>query len=132
MNDPNWIASLSTTEQPEFPGSLAKALRIRRRQRRTVAAAIGGMVAAVIAVAVLWIAQPQAPAPLTPVMVDSHKPAPQPEPTANSPSDSSPLTIASLYGAPGNLPLEFSGETEASLRIGDHWDPDRVRAWVLD
>ena len=133
--EPTWLNSLSTKPAPDVPGAFLHALRERRRERRQRVIAGGGL-ALVIAIAIGagWLAfDPSSPVRTQiPIAIF---PEESPKPMSFIPTREI-ATAASIYAADDLASLDRLASAASSdaerLRIGDHWDPERVKAWVLD
>ena len=141
--EPIWLNSLSSEPAPEIPGEFLAALGRRRQERRRRMAAGVGVGAMVVAVAgAAWVSlgpggaggggtPPEGPRPI------AERSGPMDEaPAAITPMDGV-VTVALIYGQGDvadldRLALAESSGNDRQMRIGDHWDPDRVRAWMLD
>jgi hypothetical protein len=131
--EPKWLDGLSAADAPEVPHAVITAVRARRRQRRLHTA--GSLAAVALAAAIVtWaIGRPQPrrgplPAHLAQTPGTSAKPALPP---------ADPGVIALVYGIARDSDLDRLASAspaggELSLRIGDRWDLDRVKAWVLE
>lgn len=133
---PKWLDSLSADASavPEIPGQVLLALRNRRRDRhRKMAAGWGGLTAVVAISGALWMFNRPVVAPSPTPIADSH---PLPPSTPLSPNlEPGVITAASIYGNDPDLDrlaVAPPARDDRQMRIGDHWDPDRVEAWVLD
>lgn len=131
---PKWLDSLSSeaSAAPEIPSQVLFALRNRRRDRhRKLAAGWGGVTAVVAIAGALWMSNQPVAAP-TPI-AESHPAIPS---IPLSPSlQPGVITAASIYGNEPDLDRIAAAppaRDDRQMRIGDHWDPDRVEAWVLD
>lgn len=129
-SDPSWLDSLSPSTAPEFPRHLAEALRTRRRKRRLgMAKGVGGAAALGLALTAAWNSYQTPRLPPLPI-AERPDPGPTPEP-AQAPD----VTIASIYGRDlglDRLASDSPAGQERQFRIGDHWDPQQVEAWVLE
>lgn len=133
--DPAWLNALTTQQAPEVPSQFLRAVHIRRRERRQrLMAQTGLAVILAIAAAGVWIALLPKPLPSPPVVPIASVPVSHSgPPTVHSPG--SALTPASLYSGDLTSLDRLASSAPAApeqIRIGDRWDPDRVKAWVLD
>jgi hypothetical protein len=131
------LDSLAPAEATEIPAQVIEAVRSRRRQRRVRLAGRWGALAAV-GLAVVWAVYPAGPGARQPIATRPDGTAPLPAPVPPDPVPAPPRdAVAWTYGAMRDSDLDRlasaspAGE-ERPLRIGDHWDLDRVKAWVLD
>jgi hypothetical protein len=125
---PQWLDSLSSDKAPPFPVHIAAALRARRRERRMRNTVRFGVAAALLAaISTAWVMYvPASSKPSIPVAEATFPPIL---------TELAEVTVASVYGDRAlNLDRLASAPAadERQFRIGDHWDPERVEAWVLD
>jgi len=138
QESPAWLDSLSSGAAPEIPGEVLIALSARRRERhRKLAAGWGGFAAVLVVAGAAWMAYQPVAAPVRAVPVAAGGNVTEPLSASPEQAQRGSVTVASIYGDADGLDLDRlasaspAGE-DRQLRIGDHWDPDRVEAWVLD
>ncbi len=135
-NAPKWLDSLPAAATPEIPPELLAALRVRRRERLRASSALVAA-ALIVASGAAWVALSGGTPPRSAPIAE----LPQPQPAQSVPSVPAParpgesVTPALVYRDTVDLDRLASAPAAAAdrqWRIGDHWDPERVNAWVLD
>lgn len=141
--EPSWLNSLSSEPAPEIPGEFLAALgRRRHERRRRMAAGAGVGVIAVAFAGAMWVSfRPGGSIGggtlQEPARSIAERAVPIDEVRDETKSRQQTLTVALIHGLDeladlDRLALASSSGDERQMRIGDHWDPDRVRAWMLD
>lgn len=131
-HEPDWLDSLSAGPAPEAPAAFLGAVRARRAQRIRTRVIAGAFLVALTAGA-LWVSLPASLHPPTQPIAELPPSPPHtvPPPVSDTPEDLF-RTASGFARELDRIAMDSPGADDRQWRIGDHWDLDRVRQWVLD